>query len=733
MSDATHTPADPTSPADLTFLPQPWRVTRDDGWLLLDARTPIRIAAGASEATRRAARSLQAAMIVQTGLHLPLEGAGVGPSAAGGRTIPGVTLVLAGRDDAVFPQDETGWLDPAHLGPQGSTVTVTESGATVAATDEAGLFYGVQTLIQLVKGHDRRWPAVRIEDRPALPVRGLMLDVTRGKVLTIDTLTGLIETIAHYKMNQLQLYIEHTFRFPSHPEISEGSSPLTGDDLLTLGALCRERHIAFVPNFQALGHHRRALSLPQHAHLAETDWRWSFSSADDEAFAFIDGLFAEFLPNFAADGPAVSGRSAWLNVDADEPWDMGLGRSKVLTDEIGVGRVYIQHITRLRELSEKHGRGMMMWADVFWHHPDLIGEVPEDILLLDWWYEVKERYETVARITAAGRRCYVCPGTSSWISLFPRLETAIANIRGFVRDGLAAGAEGMLLTDWGDGGHYQMLSGSWYPFLWGAECGWTGGETESDAFDLAFGRLFLGDYTGETVAALRRLGAAMQTHPEYRRTWNTPMALWEEPLVGTLSLASTPEEAAETRAAAEALFPLLNRVVDPGIRADLGFTARLIVFACAKIETTRAIRATLADLDLVEHGGGSGEHARHALDGLITALEAQHAAIPALVAEFTERWMAHARRSEIRTVLARYAGLRARYAPALAWLRAQREAAAAGLPIDAALGTYDTGGYAVLYQESLKDIVRLAEIVGRENLPPDIQGWLAAHGTSGAE
>jgi hypothetical protein len=131
----------------------------------------------------------------------------------------------------------------------------------------------------------------------------------------------------------------------------------------------------------------------------------------------------------------------------------------------------------------------------------------------------------------------------------------------------------------------------------------------------------------------------------------------------------------------------------------------------------------------VEHGGGSGEHARHALDGLIAALEAQHAAIPTIVAEFTDRWMAHARRSEIRTVIDRYSGLRARYAPALAWLRGQREAAEVGLPIDAALATYDTGGYAVLYQESLKDITRLAEIVGRENLPPDIQEWLGAHGT----
>lgn len=407
---------------------------------------------------------------------------------------------------------------------------------------------------------------------------------------------------------------------------------------------------------------------------------------------------------------------------------MGLGRSKALTERLGSpGHLYIHHITRLQEVAARHGRATMMWADVFWHYPELIGDVPEDILLLDWWYEVKEHFETVDRIAAAGRRFYVCPGTASWISLFPRLETAIANIRGFVRDGLAAGTEGMLLTDWGDGGHYQLLSGSWYPFLWGAECGWTGATTESPAFDAAFARLFLGDPSGDVTAALRRLGAAMQVHPEYRRTWNTPMALWEEPLAGTLHEIAPPEIVAETRAAAEALLPLLDRLRDPDLRADLGFTAALIVFACDKVETTRAIRAVLADLDLAEHGGGSGAHALSRLDELIAALRSQQAALPALIAEFETRWLAHARPSEIRTNLTRYQNLLDRYAPAIAWLAAQRDAASAGSPMDATLATYDTNAYAVLYQESIADIRRLATIVGRENLPPDIQEWLAAH------
>jgi hypothetical protein len=272
-----------------------------------------------------------------------------------------------------------------------------------------------------------------------------------------------------------------------------------------------------------------------------------------------------------------------------------------------------------------------------------------------------------------------------------------------------------------------MFSGSWYPFLWGAECGWTGSATESAEFDRAFGHLFLGDHTGEAVAALRRLGASMQTHPEYRRTWNTPMALWEEPLAGTLSEVSSPETVAETRDAASALQPLLGLVRDPDMRADLGFSANLIAFACAKVERTWALRAALDDLTTHDR---ASEGALARLDGLIAALRDDRDALPALIAEFEARWLASARRSEIGITLDVYARLLARYDAALDWLGEQRAAYAAGQGVDAALTTYDTGDYAVLYQARMKEIVQLAEIVGIANLPPDVRSWVESHTAS---
>jgi hypothetical protein len=681
---------------NLTLLPRPRQIAPGHGAFVLLVTTPIQIPPQPSEATVQTARGLQNALFTQFGITLPIV-----PTAHPGSGA--INLVLGENDGA----------SPADLGPEAYTISISGQHATVAANDEAGLFYGVQTLIQIAKSAGRRLPGLEIRDQPVLPVRGLMLDISRRKVPTLATLTELVRTLAHYKYNQFQLYTEHTFAFPRHPEIGANAGSLTSDDILALDAVCCEHHVELVPNLQSLGHQRDLLNLPRYQHLAETPWNWTLAVSQEGTYELLDELYDDLLPAFS---------SNWLNVDADEPYDVGRGQSKAMTDEIGPGRVYLRHIQRLHQLAAKHGKQMMMWADMFWHYPDLIGEMPEDILFLDWWYEPKERYATVDAIAKAGRRFYVCPGTSSWSSFFPRLDNAIHNIRTFVHDGVEAGAEGMLLTDWGDGGHYQPLSNSWYPYLWGAECAWTGSGTTTEQFDAAFSRLFIGDASGQVVTAMHRLGATMKNAPVWITTWNTPMALWEDPLAGDLAEVVPAGVVAETRIAAEGIFPILDLIRDPGIRADLGLSAGVIHFATNKVDTTRHIHQTLA---AVSSGKQTAEQGNAQLTKLVDALRLQRRIIPALVAEFEQRWLAHARRSEIQVNLDRFAALLARYDVAIPWLETQRDACAAGQPVDADLATYDRGDYAVLWQESKQNIENLVNVIGEQALPPDIQLSLA--------
>ncbi|MDQ3512219.1 MAG: beta-N-acetylhexosaminidase, partial [Chloroflexota bacterium] len=118
-----------------------------------------------------------------------------------------------------------------------------------------------------------------------------------------------------------------------------------------------------------------------------------------------------------------------------------------------------------------------------------------------------------------------------------------------------------------------------------------------------------------------------------------------------------------------------------------------IAFAVEKVETTRAIRDLLPRLV----AGGPDPASLAEMDRLVAALGTQRDALPGMIREFTERWMAQARRSEIRVNLDRYRGLQDRYDAAIAWLGTQREAYASGSAADHALATYDDTGYAVLW------------------------------------
>jgi hexosaminidase len=683
---------------------------QDAFWL--DADVSIVLSARATDETVATARLLQTAIQVATGLLLPIR-----------RTLRpleesrSIVLLRADRDGPV-PS-----TDLASMGPEGYALSIGQQRLLVLATAERGLFYGVQTLRQLLRTQGRLLPALSIRDWPVLPNRGVMLDVSRGKVPTLETLFRLVENLAAYKYNHVQLYIEHPFHFPSHPEIGAGSDPLTADDILALDAHCRAHHVELVPNLQSFGHLRRLLSLPRYAHLDEVGWQWSLTPAREETYQLLDELYADFLPNFT---------SSWLNVDCDETWDLGTGQSRALAERLGKGRLYLQHILRVRDLAAKYGRRIMVWADILLHFPDLVAELPDDIVLLDWWYEAQDHYPSAALLGSLGRTFWVCPGTSSWNTLFPRIENAIGNIRTFVRDGLAAGASGMLLTDWGDYGHYQLLSLSWYPYLFGAAVAWSGPDIELDHFDRAFALLFLDRPADDaSVRAIHRLGRAV-TLPSLGlpNRSNSALALFDEPLAGRLIERTDPHDLEELAEAARAALRAWVALPDAQLRHDYTFTARLVVFAAEKLLASQRVRRLLGSLpDPADENGRSRGLTQ--LDEAIATLEAQRTLLEPLAREFEQRWLAHARRSEIHQTLDRFTALGQRYQAAIAWLREQRQRYASGQPVDATLATYSPGPYHPLWEEGVQKLLELVRLAGPDSLPAQLRESLEREGLLG--
>jgi hypothetical protein len=346
----------------------------------------------------------------------------------------------------------------------------------IQATDCAMAFYAAQTLSQLIRQSPNQLPCLRIEDWPDFPARGVMLDISRDKVPTMATLYRLVDLLASMKINQLQLYTEHTFAYRAHPEVWAQASPMTGEEILALDAYCRERFVELVPNQNSFGHMERWLKLPRYEPLAEKpegfEFPWglkhpggfTLNPGDPKSLELVESLYDELLPHFT---------SKLFNVGCDETFDLGLGRSKSEVERRGKERVYLDFILKIHRAVTQRGRRMMFWGDIILHKPELIPELPKDIIALNWGYDIGHPFDRETRaFKEAGVPFYVCPGTSSWLSIAGRTDNCIANLQDAAKQGLVNGAIGYLNTDWGDVGHLQYLPVSYLGFAAGAAYSW---------------------------------------------------------------------------------------------------------------------------------------------------------------------------------------------------------------------------------------------------------------------
>lgn len=663
----------------LAILPRPCRLTAAEGAFCLDVDTWIVLLPTAGDVEARAARALQAEIAAATGLELPIV-----KTATPVRTANVIVLAadaaaaqgfLPAQDEAALAAAGT---ELAAHGEQAHGVWISPQAVVAGGNGPLAVHYAAQTLRQVARLQGVIWPAAAIFDWPALPFRGVMLDVARGKVPTLATLEALVDEMSLYKLNVLQLYTEHTFRFSHHPRIGADSGSLTGDDILALDAYARERQVELIPNLQSFGHCAHLLALPEYAHLAESGAGWSLCPQDEGTYALLDDLYGDMLPAFS---------SPRFNVGCDETYDLGKGRSAAAVAERGTGRVYLEHLLRLHDLGAKHGRRVQIWGDILLHYPELVSELPEDVTLLDWHYEAEDDYPSVRIFQASGRDYWVCPGTSSWNTLFPRIENANANIRTLARLAVAHGASGLLNTDWGDHGHYQPLGGSWYGYLYGAEQAWTGGASEDADFDARFGALFFGAPGGAVVGAIRDLGR-LNTLPGMARVnaSNSVYLLFDEPLVGQVT-ADVPAETlrqveAGCRAAEETLRSTLPTARDRITVEELILSAQLVAYAAHKGLACQEIRAHLA----APTAAG--------LTAAVATLRALDVELLALQAQWETQWLRRARRSEMGITLGDLAALRGRLAAAANWLSAQTP----GEPADLADYAAGAEGYEVLGQ-----------------------------------
>jgi hypothetical protein len=353
---------------------------------------------------------------------------------------------------------------------------VSSKNVEILYSDIAGAYYGLLTLKQMNKIYSGLIPNMEIQDYPDLSIRGVMLDISRDKVPSLETLYGIIDILADLKYNHLELYVEgFSFAYSSFESLWKGKeTPITGEEIMKLDKYCKKRFIDLVPNQNSLGHMMAWLETDQFADLAECPegfrlmpfmkMKSTLDPYDPGSIKLVEDMINDIIPYFSSD---------YFNVNLDEPFELGHCKSKEKAEEIGVGKVYLDFANKIHKIIKTHNKRMMMWGDVVLKHPEIVSDIPEDIILLDWGYEAEYPFEKNGlKFKETGLDYIVCPGTSSWTSIGGRTNNMAGNILNAVKSGVKNGAIGMLVTDWGDMGHWQYLPVSYAGFVVGGGLSW---------------------------------------------------------------------------------------------------------------------------------------------------------------------------------------------------------------------------------------------------------------------
>ena len=412
-----------------------------------------------------------------------------------------------------LPCDGNGIEMEIHCGKgkkEGYTLDIQNDKIELVGENAAGVFYGIQTLRQLLE--QEIVPCMVIEDTPGFEYRGFYHDITRGKIPTVETLKKLIDQMAYYKMNSLQLYIEHTFPFKELGQHAEKNGYLTPEEIKEIDDYCYENFIELIPSIATFGHLYELLEQEPYRELREIiDFQadqlyWvqrmqhhTINPTDERSIEIVKSMIDQVTPLF---------RSNFFNICCDETFDLENGVHKGQD----IGRIYIDFVKKIIGHMQSKGKTVMMWADILLKYPEVIEELKEDVEFLNWDYCAEPAEDAFKKIGDMMYTQIVCPGTSTWARLVENVEVGAKNILKLGEYGYKHHAKGMLVTNWGDFGNPCSLELSMHGLVLGAAKSWNEDTCLDGSFEDSINRLLYKN--PNAVCVLKRL-SELQTKMDW--------------------------------------------------------------------------------------------------------------------------------------------------------------------------------------------------------------------------
>lgn len=455
------------------------------------------------------------------------------------------------------------------------TLRVTPKGAEIRGRSSAGIFYGVQTLLQMVEGTGTQaaLPVAEIKDWPTLAYRGVMIDFSEGELIRVSEAERQIDLMARFKINQYYFYSEASIEFEGY-DVVNPNGRYTREEVRHVIEYARQRHIDVVPCMELYGHMHNLFRFEKYADLGLPRYGGEFDPRNPRMYEVLDNWIEQTAKLFP---------SPWYHVGFDEPWSLG---------KIGVVpgkdpfKTFMEVLGHISEKAKSHGKRIGFFADIdqgastLSKHPELLKDVPAGAIAYPWIYEVRTNYARfVEPLSSRGIPTVVTPGIWGWNELFPDYHRSFFNINELTATGRKHGTLGILNTTWTDS--RQTIYRLAYPgIVFGAAASWQAVPVDTNSFFRDYCAVV---YSAGAAAGIAQALEELSTVEEiFERVTgsSTQSAFWADPLApGYLKkLQAGESELRRARLLAESAQERLQRAMridpDPSLKSLL-LAARL--------------------------------------------------------------------------------------------------------------------------------------------------------------
>jgi hexosaminidase len=398
--------------------------------------------------------------------------------------------------------------------PEGYILEIKDKQVVITSKGEAGLFYGCQTLQQMLEdAHDQQIdiPACRLTDYPGVPYRAIHLDI-RFHLDAGHFYYELIDRLARIKVNAIIVELEDKLRYKRAPVVGSANA-ISIEEFAAISRYAKERNIDISPLVQGLGHAGHILKHEEYKHLRDDPASdWAFDPLNPETYKVQFALYEDAIE--------ATPYGKYLHVGGDEVYN--LGRSE-LSKKSGMTPVELQlyWLNKVSEFAIQHGRIPICWDDMFFNlaglfgtmrnnakgltneeiekiwkenqykMDDKVGLFPKNCIYMRWTYwnvKVPGNLKAIDWLLSKNLTVMGATGAQDMSPLLPRNNSIFKPIKDFCEITTEKKLNGILCTMWDDSSY--SFETFWRGIFNFASMSWNYEDIKADSFNAVFRHRF---------------------------------------------------------------------------------------------------------------------------------------------------------------------------------------------------------------------------------------------------